>query len=38
MLGAFYNMNDELWDKILNILGDKDDFYNFKKQILEKIN
>jgi len=38
MLGAFYNLSYGQWDKVLNFLGDKDNFYNFKKQILEKIN
>lgn len=36
MLGAFYNMNDELWDKIYDILGDKEEFHKFKKEIMIK--
>lgn len=37
LLGAFYNMPDEMWDKMLDILTDKSKFYDFKEIIMRKI-
>ena len=37
MLGAFYNMPNNSWLKVLEILGDKDEFLIFKNEIENKI-
>lgn len=37
LLGSFYVMTDEMWDKIFDILGNKIDFYKFKDDIMKKV-
>lgn len=37
LLGSFYFMPDEMWDKIFDILGNKIDFYKFKEIIMNKV-
>ena len=37
MLGAYYLLNLEGWDALIEILGDKEEFYKFKEKIEEKI-
>lgn len=36
MLGVFYNMSNEQWDKLLDIIGEKEGFYKFKEEIMDK--
>ena len=37
LLGSFYVMSDEMWEKIFDILGDKIEFYKFKEIIMNKV-
>jgi hypothetical protein len=37
LLGSFYVMSDEMWEKIFDILGDKIEFYKFKEIIMKKV-
>lgn len=36
LLGAFYVMDNDGWDRVLSILGDKEEFYKFKNEIMKK--
>ena len=37
MLGVFYFMPEELWNKLLEVLGEKEEFLIFKKEIEQRI-